>query len=663
MVQRIIHTKVSAIADDPAAVLRGEVVPSDWNDDHQIEGAVEWGEIGGTLASQADLQDALDAKATPGDIDTAIAALVDSSPAALDTLNELAAALGDDPNFATTVLNSLSLKANIAGQIFTGEISATNLAITTGKVLTVTNSLTLAGTDGSTLNIGTGGTLGTAAYRNTSTSGANVPLLNGNNTHSGTFTLSSATGNFGSSTAAATYQFGYGATLSATTKTLNIGTGGVSGSITNINIGSAVSGATGTTTINSPTVNFSSLNTAINVSYLTASRAVFTDGSKNLVSVANTGTGDNVLATNAVLVTPNLGTPSTLVGTNITGTAAGLTAGIASTVSVAAETLDSQCFAAFFTTTSGDLQPKTINAIRADATTGDFYTQGSSAARTARLGGDGYGYFRWDDNGTRSPLKIENRHIGLGANGGAGIEWYLADDTTTTAILAGRQGVFKEQIWTTTTTTQDGYFIWALANNGTLTNFMRLYASTAALTPNANDGLSLGTTSLNWSDLYMATGATINVNNGNWVATHSSGVLNVTTGDLQVTTAGTNAASVVTNNGTQTLNNKRINPRIVSTASSATPTPDIATTDQYNLTALAANATFGAPTGTPLDGQLLTIRIKDNGTIRTLAYNAIYRAVGVTLPAATVSSKTFVLRMIYNSADTKWDVIQVNQEA
>ena len=39
------------------------------------------------------------------------------------------------------------------------------------------------------------------------------------------------------------------------------------------------------------------------------------------------------------------------------------------------------------------------------------------------------------------------------------------------------------------------------------------------------------------------------------------------------------------------------------TASSATPTPNIDTTNQYALTALAANATFGAPTGTPTTGR------------------------------------------------------------
>lgn len=45
-------------------------------------------------------------------IDAAVAALVDSSPGTLDTLNELAAALGDDPNFAATITASLALKAD-----------------------------------------------------------------------------------------------------------------------------------------------------------------------------------------------------------------------------------------------------------------------------------------------------------------------------------------------------------------------------------------------------------------------------------------------------------------------------------------------------------------------------------------------------------------------
>lgn len=45
-------------------------------------------------------------------VDTKIAALVDSAPSTLDTLNELAAALGDDPNFATTVATNIGKKAD-----------------------------------------------------------------------------------------------------------------------------------------------------------------------------------------------------------------------------------------------------------------------------------------------------------------------------------------------------------------------------------------------------------------------------------------------------------------------------------------------------------------------------------------------------------------------
>ena len=114
--------------------------------------------------------------------------------------------------------------------------------------------------------------------------------------------------------------------------------------------------------------------------------------------------------------------------------------------------------------------------------------------------------------------------------------------------------------------------------------------------------------------------------------------------------------------GAETITDKRITPRIGTTASSATPTPNADTDDTYTITDLAAGATFGAPAGTPTDGQKLLIRIKDNATARALAFNAIYRAVGVTLPTTTVISKTLYIGCIYNLADTKWDVIAISQE-
>ena len=66
--------------------------------------------------------------ATTAYTDTAISNLVDSSPSALNTLNELAAALGDDANFSTTVTNSIATKLPLAGGTLTGDltISTTN---------------------------------------------------------------------------------------------------------------------------------------------------------------------------------------------------------------------------------------------------------------------------------------------------------------------------------------------------------------------------------------------------------------------------------------------------------------------------------------------------------------------------------------------------------
>ncbi|HEY5668150.1 MAG TPA: right-handed parallel beta-helix repeat-containing protein, partial [Candidatus Saccharimonadales bacterium] len=107
----------------------------------------------------------------------------------------------------------------------------------------------------------------------------------------------------------------------------------------------------------------------------------------------------------------------------------------------------------------------------------------------------------------------------------------------------------------------------------------------------------------------------------------------------------------------QTLSNKRIAPRVSTITSSATPGPAGDTTDLFTVTALATGATFAAPTGTPSDGQTLLIRIKDNGSAQSLAWNAIYRAGSVLLPSTTVVGLQHYLKFIYCAADTKWDLV------
>lgn len=112
-----------------------------------------------------------------------------------------------------------------------------------------------------------------------------------------------------------------------------------------------------------------------------------------------------------------------------------------------------------------------------------------------------------------------------------------------------------------------------------------------------------------------------------------------------------------------TLKRSAIAPTTTSITSSASPTPNVDTTGLYIITALATNPTFGAPTGTPVDAQSLTMRIKDNGTSRTLSWNAVYRALGVALPTATSTSKTLYLQFLYNAVDTKWDLVSLSQQA
>lgn len=64
--------------------------------------------------------------ATKGYVDTEVANLVDSAPASLDTLNELAAALNDDSNFATTTNNAIAAKLPLAGGTMSGDVDFDN---------------------------------------------------------------------------------------------------------------------------------------------------------------------------------------------------------------------------------------------------------------------------------------------------------------------------------------------------------------------------------------------------------------------------------------------------------------------------------------------------------------------------------------------------------
>lgn len=178
--------------------------------------------------------------------------------------------------------------------------------------------------------------------------------------------------------------------------------------------------------------------------------------------------------------------------------------------------------------------------------------------------------------------------------------------------------------------------------SGTLTNCTGLPVS--GITASTSTALGVGSIELgNASDTTLAR-----------VSAGVMSVEGVTVPTISSTSTFTNKTMIATTNVVE---------EITTTASSATPTPTGGSLRNFfTVTALAANATFAAPSGTPVDGNYLTIRIKDNGTSRTLSWNAIYRVIGTTLPTATTISKTIYVGCRYNSADTKWDVIAVASE-
>ena len=94
--------------------------------------------------------------------------------------------------------------------------------------------------------------------------------------------------------------------------------------------------------------------------------------------------------------------------------------------------------------------------------------------------------------------------------------------------------------------------------------------------------------------------------------------------------------------------------------------PNSSTTDQLSLVSIAESINIYNTVSTPLNGQKLVFRIKDNGVARALNWSTAgmngYRVIGTTLPTTTVANKTTYVGCVYNSTDFFWDVTAVTTE-
>ena len=222
--------------------------------------------------------------------------------------------------------------------------------------------------------------------------------------------------------------------------------------------------------------------------------------------------------------------------------------------------------------------------------------------------------------------------------------------------------------------------------DGTVTIDAGVVAGMTSLTMSGN--VIMGTNSITMTGSIAATGARVtkgwftDIESTNMPTVGGTAILTsltapqFTTIELGHATANTLSASggvlsvegvvIPSISSTNTLTNKRVQPRILSAANYTTDTGislNIDNLDIFIVTAQAGALLFNSPGGTLAQGEKLVIRIKDNGTARALTWNAVFRAIGTDLPSTTVLSKTLYLGFFYNSTDTKWDLVASAQEA
>jgi hypothetical protein len=248
--------------------------------------------------------------ATKAYVDTQIAATIDSAPAALDTLNELAAALNDDANFSTTVATSIGTKVAKAGDSMTGALSMGNNKITDLATPTAstdaTNKSYIDTLFGSTTSAAASATAAATSATSASTSATSAAT-------SASSALTSATSAATSASSAATSATSAESTYSSVIGLTGAGIVRDMGSITDAD-------TTSTTYINIATIAASAQTSA------TAAATSATSASTSATSAANSATAATTSASSASTSASSAATSASSAATSATSAANSATA-------------------------------------------------------------------------------------------------------------------------------------------------------------------------------------------------------------------------------------------------------------------------------------------------------------------------------------------------
>ena len=297
---------------------------------------------------------------------------------------------------------------------------------------------------------------------------------------------------------------------------------------------------------------------------------------------STTGSGAVVLATSPTLVTPSLGTPSALVGTNITGTAAGLSIGGNAATATTATNVSGGTSSVTSETVSGNL------TLSGGTANGVAYLNGSKVVTTG------------------SALVFDGTNLGLGVTPSAwsGIGKTLQVNTggsfsadsansyfATNSYYNGTNWIYNTSNYATRYTSGAGQHQWYTAPSGTAGNAITF---TQAMTLDASGNLLVGTT--------VATGGLLSgfnaIINGGATYTnigHSSGTGSGST-YIQFAYAGTTIGSIAQSGTTAVLYNITSDQRLkenIADAASASALIDAIQVRQYDWKSDGSHQRYG----------------------------------------------------------------------